>query len=79
MGLRYIGNASIAGIPARDLSDEEVARYGRRILLASGMYAEYPKPRPAAKASAGGSSNKSLPGGRENKAVRHEESETCQE
>lgn len=53
-GLKYVGGASIIGIPARDLTAEEVEQYGRRALLASGLYVEYetkrvytPKPRKA--------------------------------
>lgn len=40
--LIYVGGKVgwLSGVPARDLSDEEVARYGRERLLASGLYAE---------------------------------------
>jgi hypothetical protein len=40
--LSYIGDGSaIVGIPARDLSDEEVeAAGGEQLLLASGLYAK---------------------------------------
>jgi len=38
--LKYIGNGSLTGIPARDLTDEEVARFGRKRLLDSGLYVE---------------------------------------
>ena len=38
MGLRYIGKGFIDGVPARDLSDDEVARYGLKRLLATGLY-----------------------------------------
>lgn len=39
MKLKFIGdNGYIHGIPARDLSDEEVETYGEEMLLASGMY-----------------------------------------
>lgn len=41
MSLIYIGRGDwIPGIPARDLSDEEVERHGRERLLASGLYEE---------------------------------------
>ena len=39
---RYVGNGFIPGIPARDLTDEEVSRYGSKRLLDSGLY-EKPK------------------------------------
>jgi len=42
--LKYRGKRAIIGVPARDLTDEEVERYGRARLLASGLYyAEKPK------------------------------------
>jgi hypothetical protein len=42
--MKYIGNgAFIPGIPARDLSDEEVKEYGRKTLLDSGLYEEQRK------------------------------------
>ena len=39
-GLIYVGKAWLPGIPARDLRADEVERYGRERLLASGLYAE---------------------------------------
>lgn len=40
-GLKYIGNGSqLVGVPTRDLSAEEVKRYGKKILLESGLYVE---------------------------------------
>ena len=36
--MKYIGKGFIVGIPARDLTDEEVRQYGRRRLLDSGLY-----------------------------------------
>lgn len=38
--LRYIGNGtSMLGIPARDLSDQEVERFGgERMLLSTGLF-----------------------------------------
>ena len=38
--LKYIGNGWIHGIPARDLSDEEVQKYGKKQLIESGLYIE---------------------------------------
>ena len=38
--LKYVGNGWIHGVPARDLSDEEVKRYGKKRLLDSGLYIE---------------------------------------
>lgn len=40
MGLNYKGGGSLAGIPARDLSDDEVKRFGKKRLLESGLYYE---------------------------------------
>jgi len=37
--LQYISNGSfVAGVPARDLSDEEVKLFGEKWLLATGLY-----------------------------------------
>ena len=36
--LKYIGNGFIDNVPARDLSDEEVKKYGEKVLLDSGLY-----------------------------------------
>lgn len=38
--LRYIGKAFIVGVPARDLTDEELTRFNKRRLLDSGLYIE---------------------------------------
>ena len=38
--MRYIGGGFLAGIPARDLTSEEVKFYGRERLLKSGLYQE---------------------------------------
>lgn len=39
--LKYKGNGKfIPGVPARDLVDEEVKRFGKSRLLASGLYQE---------------------------------------
>lgn len=36
--LKYIGNGSLAGIPARDLTDDEVEQFGEEFLLSTGLY-----------------------------------------
>lgn len=38
--LRYIGKGFITGVPARNLTDEEVSRFNKRRLLESGLYVE---------------------------------------
>jgi hypothetical protein len=38
--LIYIGIDFLPGVPARDLSDEEVKQFGKVALLASGLYIE---------------------------------------
>jgi hypothetical protein len=41
--LKYIGTGFIAGIPARDLTDDEVKKYGGvKVLLSTGLF-EKPK------------------------------------
>lgn len=47
--LRYIGNGNwLPGVPARDLTDAEVALYGgKRLLLATGIYSDEPASAPA--------------------------------
>lgn len=52
--LKYIGKASVPGVPARDLSESEVSLIGGgglEMLLATGLYEEQkpPKPRQEAK------------------------------
>jgi len=42
--LKYIGNGFIDGVPARDLTAEEVKKYGKDRLLKSGLYVEVEKP-----------------------------------
>lgn len=62
--MRYIGKASIHGIPARDLSEREVERYGGAILLeATGLYEIIPDEKAVTKRHA----NKLWRGGDENK------------
>jgi hypothetical protein len=36
--LKYVGNGSLADIPARDLTDDEVERFGEAFLLSTGLY-----------------------------------------
>ncbi|RPI96979.1 MAG: hypothetical protein EHM39_10280 [Chloroflexi bacterium] len=39
MGLVWLGQASLPGVPARDLSADEARRYGgERRLIATGLY-----------------------------------------
>lgn len=39
--LKFVGdNAHLDNIPARDLNDEEVKKYGKKRLLESGLYKE---------------------------------------
>lgn len=39
--LKYVGNGWMHNVPARDLSDEEVIRYGGlKFLLSTGIYQE---------------------------------------
>ena len=60
IGLRYIGNGSIRGVPARNLTIKEVAKYGGEdYLISTNMYEK-----PVA--------NKIYSGGSENKEVNNE-------
>ena len=36
--LKYVGGGFLRGVPARDLKDDEVARYGYAYLVRSGLY-----------------------------------------
>jgi hypothetical protein len=38
--LRYIGKRWLPGVPARDLTEDEVKTHGKARLLASGLYKE---------------------------------------
>ena len=40
-GLKYVGNAHWLGVPSRDLTPEEVEKYGRDGLLKTGLYTEF--------------------------------------
>jgi hypothetical protein len=60
-GLKYIGaGTAIIGVPARDLSPEEVQEHGRNRLIHSGLYEEFVKvkkvyvPKPVKSAQKGG-------------------------
>ena len=44
--MRWLGNGFLVGIPARDLTAEEVKRYGREFLLSLGLYEEIDPPKP---------------------------------
>ncbi len=64
-GLRYVGGGFFAGVPARDLTAEEADKFGRAMLLRSGLYvADQPekgKPAPAEnKIAAGPQANKEV-------------------
>ena len=43
--MKYLHNGFLAGVPARDLNDDEVKKYGKKRLLDSGLYEEVRKPR----------------------------------
>lgn len=48
IAMKYKGNGFYVGVPARDLSAQEVERFGRDFLLALGLYEEEkPKPKRA--------------------------------
>lgn len=44
--LRYLHNGYLAGVPARDLTDEEAKQYGKKRLLESGLYQEIRERKP---------------------------------
>ncbi len=49
-GLIYVGGGFVAGVPARDLNEDEVKKYGREFLLRTELYVLPPvkeKPQPA--------------------------------
>jgi len=44
MKMKYIGKGAwLVGVPARDLSADEVKHYGQDKLIASGLYMEFSK------------------------------------
>jgi hypothetical protein len=48
IAMKWLGNGFYVKVPARDLTAEEVKRYGREFLLSLGIYEEIiPKPRKA--------------------------------
>jgi hypothetical protein len=49
--MKYIGKgAFLAGVPARDLTEEEVEKYNRQLLIHSGLYVdEKQEPKPQEK------------------------------
>ena len=53
-GLKYIGDGTQLGyVPTRNLTSEEVMKFGKSWLLASGLYEEFaPKPNRAARKAA---------------------------
>ena len=57
--MKYIGNGFLIGIPARDLTDDEVIKHGgEKFLLSTGLYAKVkkePDKEPVKEASDGGS------------------------
>lgn len=66
--LKYVGQASLVGVPARDLTRDEAVQHGEQRLLDSGLYVRADSGfHHAVKQSRGASQNKALPGGSENK------------
>jgi len=53
--LRYIGKGYLVGVPAKNLTSEEVEKYGKRRLLESGLYIEIKKSRKETRIEAGSS------------------------
>ena len=43
--MKYTGNGFKVGVPARDLSAEEVAHFGREYLLSLGLYEDATPPK----------------------------------
>lgn len=49
MKLKYIGDGFLPGVPARDLTEDEVKEFGGlKVLLASGLYEKAEDEKPAA-------------------------------
>ena len=46
IAMKYNGNGFYVNVPARDLSAEEVKRFGREFLLSLGLYEEIEPPKP---------------------------------
>ena len=47
MGLKWLGQGTLRGVPGRDLSEEEAVKLGKRRLLASGLYERIKKEKAA--------------------------------
>lgn len=46
MGMKYTGKGNFrVGVPARNLTDAEVKKFGREYLLSTGFYEEIRKPK----------------------------------
>lgn len=51
-GLKYIGKGGfVSGVPARDLTPDEVEKLGKGLLLATGLYEEVKPPKVTSKKS----------------------------
>lgn len=50
MPLKYLGGGFLVGVPTCDLTDEQVQIYGKKWLLASGLYKEIKPPKEKVKA-----------------------------
>jgi hypothetical protein len=46
IAMKWKGNGFYVGVPAKDLTAEEVERYGKSFLLALGLYEEVEQPKP---------------------------------
>lgn len=66
-GLRYVGGGFFAGVPARDLTEEEAERYGRAQLLRSRLYVEADEAATPGKGKPKPAENKQAAGPQENK------------
>ena len=48
--MKYVGPGQIPGVPAKDLSETDVEKYGGEgVLVASGLYETKPEPKPKKK------------------------------
>jgi hypothetical protein len=52
IAMKYKGNGFFVNVPARDLSADEVQRFGREFLLSLGLYEEVETPKPKTKPKA---------------------------
>ena len=46
IAMKYKSNGFFVNVPARDLSADEVQRFGREFLLSLGLYEEIEQPKP---------------------------------